>query len=59
MVIPMDQQWHDHRALVGFRMMLILLGAHFAERDRVDDFQMRWICSQRQMNFVVVELSIG
>ena len=38
--------------------MLILLGAHLAEHHRIDDFQMRRIGGERQMDLVVVELAI-
>ena len=39
--------------------MLVLLGAHLAEHDRVDDFEMRGVRRQRQMDLVAVELAIG
>ena len=38
--------------------MLILLGAHLAEHDRIDDFEMRRIGGERQVHLVVVELAV-
>ena len=40
------------------RAELILLGAHLAEHHRIDDFQMRRIGGERQVNVVVVELAV-
>ncbi len=37
---------------------LILLGAHLAEHDRIDDFEMRGIGGEREMHLVVVEVAI-
>ena len=54
----MDQERHHHGAIFARSAVLILLGAHLAEHDRIDDFEMRGIGGQRQMNFVVVELAI-
>ncbi len=54
---PWDQQRHDLAAL-DIIVKLILLGAHFAEHDGIDDFQMRRIGSQRQMDMVAVEVAI-
>ena len=39
--------------------MLVLLGAHLAEHDGIDDFEMRRVRGQRQMDLVVVELAVG
>ena len=39
--------------------MLVLLGAHLAEHDGIDDFEMRRVGGQRQMDPVVVELAVG
>ena len=39
--------------------MLVLLGAHLAEHDRIDDFEMRRVRGQRQMDPVAVELAVG
>ena len=38
--------------------MLVLLGAHLAEHHGIDDFQMRRVGGQRQMDPVVVELAV-
>jgi hypothetical protein len=38
--------------------MLVLLGAGLAEHDGIDDFQMRRVGRQRQVDLVVVELAI-
>ena len=38
--------------------MLVLLGANLAEHDRVDDFEMRRVGGQRQMDLVAVEFAI-
>ena len=37
---------------------LILLGAHLAEHDRIDDLEMRGIGGQRQVHVVAVELAV-
>ena len=37
---------------------LILLGAYFAEHDRIDNFEVRRIGGERQVNLVVVELAV-
>ena len=39
--------------------MLVLLGAHLAEHDGIDDFEMRRVGGQRQMDPVAVELAVG
>ena len=57
--VAVDQQRHHHGAVFRRRTVLVLLGAHFAERHRIDDFQMRRIRRQRQMHLVVVELAVG
>ena len=38
--------------------MLVLLGAHLAEHDRIDDFEMRRVRGQRQVHIVAVELAV-
>ena len=40
-------------------MPLILLGAHFAEHDRIHDFKVRWVCRQRHMHLIAVELAVA
>ena len=37
---------------------LVLLGAHLAEHDGIDDLEMRRIGGQRQMDLVAVELAV-
>ncbi len=39
--------------------MLVLLGANLAEHDGIDDFEMRRVRGQRQMDLVVVELAVA
>ena len=56
--VAVDQERHHADAVLRRTMMLILLGAHLAEHDRVDDFQMRGIGGQRQVHRVAVELTI-
>ena len=54
---------HQHRqhgnAHVRRIAVLVLLGAHLAEHDGIDDFQMRRVGGQRQMDPVVVELAVA
>ena len=56
--VAVDQERHHHGAIVARGAVLILLGAHFAEHDRIDDFQMRRIGGERQVHLVVVELAV-
>ncbi len=56
--IAMHEQRQHHGALVGRRVVLVLLGAHFAERHWIDNLQMRGIGGERQMHPVVVELAV-
>ena len=52
-------QERQHRGAVFRRaVMLVLLGAHLAERDGIDDFQMRGVRRQRQVHLVAVELAV-
>ncbi len=58
--VAVDQQRQDRRA--GRRARgrdLVLLGAHLAEHDRIDDLEMRGVGGQRQMDLVAVELAVG
>ncbi len=57
--VAVDQQRHHHGALVRLGVVLVLLGAHLAERHRVDDLEVRWVRRQRQMHLIAVELAIG
>ena len=56
--VAVDQERHHHGAIVRRGAVLILLGAHLAEHDRIDDFQMRRIGGQRQVHLVAVELAV-
>ncbi len=56
--VAVHEQRHHHAAFVGRGAVLILLGAHLAERHRIDDFQMRRIGGERQMHAVAVELAV-
>ena len=38
--------------------MLILLRTNFTEHNRIDNFQMRWIRRQRQMDLVAIEFTV-
>ena len=54
-----DQQRHHHGAVVAGGAVLVLLGAHLAEHDRIDDLEMRRIGGERQVHPVAVELAVG
>ena len=56
--VAVDQQRHDGAAVVALAAVLVLLGAHLAEYDGVDDLEMRGICGEREMNLVGVELAV-
>ncbi len=56
--VAVDQQRQDVRAGRSTSSQLILLGAHLAEHDRIDDFEMRRIGGQRQMHLVAVEFAV-
>jgi hypothetical protein len=55
--IAVDQQRQHLLALAV--LQLVLLGAHLAEHDRVDDLEMRRVGRQRQVHLVAVELAVG
>ena len=55
--VAVDQQRHDLAAL-DVVVQLILLGAHFAQHDGIDDFEMRRIGGQRQMDVVAIEVAV-
>src|ERR1700730_4086832 len=40
-------------------VQLVLLGAHLAENDRIDDLKVGWVRGQRKMDAVVVEVAVG
>src|ERR1700730_7135545 len=56
--IAMHQQRQYRDALVRRIAMLVLLGAYLAKHHRIDDFQMRRVGGQRQMDAVAVELAV-
>ncbi len=56
--VAVDQERHHHGAILARGAELILFGAHLAEHDRIDDFEVRRIGGQRQVHLVVVELAI-
>ena len=57
--VAVDQQRHHHGAVLAGRAVVVLLGAHLAERDRHHDLEMRGIGGQREMHLVAVELAVG
>ena len=56
--IAVDEQRQHFGALDNI-VQLVLLGAHLAEHDGIDDLKMRRISGQRKMNPVAVEVAIG
>ena len=54
-----NQQRHHHGAVFAGGAELILLGAHLAEHDRIDDLEMRGIGREREVHAVAVELAVG
>ena len=56
--VAMDEERQDFRALDDI-VQLILLGAHLAEDDGIDDLEMRRVRGQRKMDAVVVEVAVG
>src|SRR5882724_7292880 len=54
----MHQKRQHRNAHVGRIAVLVLLGAHLAEHHRIDDFEVRRVGGQRQMDPVVVELAV-
>src|SRR5579883_108817 len=56
--VAMDQERQRLDAL-DIVVELILLGAHLAQHDRIDDFEMRRVGGERQMHPVAVELAVG
>ena len=54
-----NQKRHRAGAVLGRRAELVLLGAGLAEHHRIDDFKMRRVGREREMNPVIVELAIG
>ena len=56
--VAVHQQRQHRDALVRRIAVLVLLGAHLAEHHGIDDFEMRGVGGQRQMDLVVVELAV-
>ena len=56
--VAVHEQRHHHPSFVRRGAVLVLLGAHLAERHRIDDFQMRRVGGERQVDFVAVELAV-
>ena len=57
--VAMHQHGQHRNAHVRRIAVLVLLGAHLAEHDGIDDLEMRGIGGQRQMDAVAVELAVG
>src|SRR6516225_5577322 len=57
--VARNEQRHHHGAVFAGRAELVLLRAHLAEHDRIDDFEMRRIGGERKMHAVAVELAVG
>ena len=57
----MQQQGQNVRArrVQLLRLDAILFGSRLAEHHRIDGFEMRRVCGQRQVNPVVVKLAVG
>ena len=56
--VAVNEKRHHHGAVFRRGAELILLGAHFAEHHRIDDFEMRRIGGERQMHRVAIELAV-
>src|SRR5208282_4807185 len=56
--VAMDEQRQHFRALDDI-VQLVLLGAHLAENDGIDDLEMRGVRGQRKMDAIVVEVAVG
>ena len=57
--VAMHQERQHRNAHVRRIAMLVLLGADLAHHHGIDDFQMRRVRRQRQMDAVAVELAVG
>ncbi len=55
--VAMEEQRQNFRAALV--VALILLGAHFAEHDRIDDLKVRRVRGQGQVDLVAVELAVA
>jgi hypothetical protein len=56
--IAVDQTAAEPYAL-GRIAKLVLLGADLSEDHRIDDFEVRWVGRQRQVNLVAIKLAVG
>src|SRR5271157_4510316 len=56
--IAMDEQRQHFRALDDI-VQLVLLGAHLAENDGINDLEMRGVRGQRKMDAIVIEVAVG
>ena len=56
--VAVDEQRQHASTARSVVAALVLLGAHLAENDRIDDLEMRRVGGQRQMNLVAVELAV-
>src|SRR5450631_628294 len=56
--VAVDEERQHFRALDDI-VQLVLLGAHLAENDGIDDLEMRGVRGQRKMDPVVVEAAVG
>ena len=56
--VAVDQQRHHRAAILARAVVLVLLGAHLAEHDRVDDLEVAGVGGQRQVHLVAVELAV-
>ena len=50
--IAVDQERQHRRALARLAAVLVLLGAHLAEHDGIDDLEMRGVGGQRKVDLV-------
>ena len=57
--IAMQQQRQNRAAIIGRAAMLVLLRADLAQHHRVDDFKVRGVRRERQMDVVAIESAIG
>src|ERR1700730_16477732 len=56
--IAMNEERQNFRALHDI-VQLVLLGAHLAENDGIDDLKVGRVRGQRKMDSVVVEIAVG
>src|SRR5262249_39356834 len=56
--IAMNEERQNFRAFHDI-MQLVLFGAHLAENNRIDDLKVGWVCGQRKMDSIAVEVPVG